>query len=93
VPFISPALPLEAVIAAAVALDEALAHPHFPQARHHLRVLALRATAADCDEVARQALSLLYVLNQTIWPAKSTWEHRLEHLHRAIDHALDVSVG
>jgi hypothetical protein len=55
-------LPLESVIAAAVALDEALGQAKFPQARHHLHVLALRATAAACPDVHDLELALLFTL-------------------------------
>jgi hypothetical protein len=83
-----PTLPLGAVVAAVVALDDALALPRFAQARHHARVVALRAEEAEVPTIARQALRLLGCLERSIWPDASTWSPELERLHQSIDEAL-----
>jgi len=85
-----PHPPLESIIAATVALDDTLGQGLFSQARHHARVIALRATTAHFDAVAACAQRLMDVLNQAIRPERRTWADPLERLHGAIDRALEA---
>lgn len=87
----SPPLPLAAIIAASVALNETLASALYPQARHHARVVTLRATEAGFDAVADEGRALMELLNRAIRPDLSTWTAALDALHRAIDGALEVA--
>jgi len=86
----SAPLPLATVIAATVALDDALGRGHFPQARHHARVIALRADVNDFPEVASGARGLMVALN-AVRPEREVWVRSLDQLHFAIDRALDAS--
>lgn len=81
--------PLEAVIAATVALDDALGQLKFPQARHHARVVALRAQGAALLEIGEAAHAVMDALNQAVRPERALWAAPLKALHRAIDQALD----
>lgn len=83
-------LPLESIIATTVALDDSLGQGLFSQARHHARVVALHATAAQFDAVAACAQRLMGALNQAARPERQTWAEPLKRLHEAIDRALDV---
>lgn len=84
-------LPLGSVIAAVLALDEALARPQFPQARHHARIVAVRANRVGFPDVGRRADALLAALSQAIRPDRHLWAPAPEHLHRCVDEALDVA--
>jgi hypothetical protein len=77
------------IIAAAVALDDALSREQFPQARHEARVLALRANKGGFLEIAASAHAVMMVLDQAIRPERVGWEPVVAQLHAAIDHALD----
>ena len=81
--------PLAAVIAAAVALDEALLHQRYPQARHHARLVALRSHAQGLYEIAAAAEALTAVLGEAIRPAEDRWMPFLNSVHQAIDGAFD----
>mgnify|MGYP004710074893 CR=1 FL=1 len=87
-PFAHP--PLESVIAAAVALVDALRQSQLPQDRHHARVISLRATSAGFDDVATNAQNLADALSRAVRPQHSDWAAALERLQRAIDRALDA---
>lgn len=84
----TPLLPFDAVIQAALALDDALDHGLFPQARHQTRVVALRADGAGHPQIAACAHALREILERSIRPAPETWTAAREDLHRAIDDAL-----
>lgn len=83
-----PLLPFDAVIRAALALDEALDCSLFPQARHHARVVAVRADGAGHPQIADRAHALREVLERSIRPAPESWSEAREDLHRTIDEAL-----
>jgi len=85
----SAPLPLATVIAATVALDDALGRGHFPQARHHARVIALRADGNGLPEVASGARGLMVALD-AIRPERAVWVRSLDQLHFASDRALDT---
>jgi len=68
-----PVLPMAAVIAAAIALDDALSREQFPQARHEARILALRADQGEFPDIAARARAVMAVLDQAIRPARKTW--------------------
>jgi hypothetical protein len=87
----SSPLPLAAVIAAAVALDEALLHQQYPQARHHARLVALRSHAQGLYEIAAAAEALMVVLGEAIQPTEDRWMPFLNAVHQAIDRAFDPS--
>lgn len=90
VPTPSSPVPLETVIAATVALDDALSQSKFPRARHHARVVALRATGAGLSKIAHAAQTVMDALDQAIRPEREVWGEAVERLHRAIDRALDA---
>jgi len=80
--------PLAGVISSCVALDDALSIEHYPQARHHARVIALRGNGAGFDGIATSAMALMNALDREIRPARAEWGPVVERLHRAIDEAL-----
>lgn len=81
--------PLAAIIAATVALDEALARQQYPQARHHARMAALRSDIQGLHDISEAAQTLMRVLNGAIRPSEAQWLASLTSLHRAIDRAFD----
>lgn len=85
--------PLEAVIASTVALDHALRQQLCPQARHHARVTALRATHGGFETIAHRAQAVMDALSQAIRPERIAWASVLEALHASIDRALEVPPG
>lgn len=78
-----------ALIGNAVALNTELGNGRWPQARHHLRLLAVRAAVAGHPQIRAAALELLGVLDAEIRPTAITWKTRLGHLNTAIDAVLD----
>lgn len=86
-------LPMADIIAAAVALDDALSREQFPQARHEARILALRADQGEFPEIAARARAVMAVLDQAIRPARKTWSPAVDQLHTVIDRALDAGIG
>lgn len=83
-------VPLETIIAATVALDDALGQSKFPQARHYARIVALRATGAGLSEIAHAAQKVMDALGQAILPGREVWSEAVERLHHAIDRAFDA---
>ncbi|MDF3982153.1 hypothetical protein P3W23_09145 [Luteibacter sp. PPL554] len=81
---------LETVIAATVVLDDALVQTKFSQARHHARIIALRATIFGFPDIAHFAQAVMDALGHAIRPKREVWSEALEALHRAIDDALDI---
>lgn len=82
--------PLEAVIASTVALDHALGQQLYPQARHHARITALRATHGGFETIAQRAQAVMDVLSQAIRPERTVWAPALEALHASIDRAIEA---
>jgi len=82
-------LPLAAIIAEAVSLEDAITRRWFPQARHHARLIVLRAQGAGLMQVAACGLGLLEALNASSLPAVDTLAPVLTALLLAIDRALE----
>lgn len=72
-----------------MALDDALGGGHFPQARNHARVIALRADGNGLTEVASGARGLMVALEE-IRPERPVWTRSLDQLNFAIDRELDA---
>lgn len=85
----SAPLPLATVIAATVALDDALGREHYPQARHHARVLVLRSETGGFSEIATGARELVVALDQALRPDRISWIPPLDRVHYAVDRALE----
>lgn len=77
------------LIGSAVALNTELGNGRWPQARHHVRLVAARAVGAGRPQIRISALNLLTALNAAIRPASEIWKPRLAELNRVIDEALD----
>ncbi|MGY3230991.1 hypothetical protein ACVWWJ_002475 [Luteibacter sp. HA06] len=82
--------PLAAVIAEAVKLKQTLTAARFPLARHHTRVIVVRAQGGALVDISAAALQLLAALESAVRPSAEQWPPRLEDLLRAVDHATDV---
>jgi len=78
-----------ALIGNAVALNTELGNGRWPQARHHVRLVAVRGAAAGHPKIRAAALSLLGVLDAAIHPNANAWKPRLAELNTAIDAVLD----
>ncbi|HEY4293760.1 hypothetical protein [Luteibacter sp.] len=85
----SAPLPLATIIAATVALDDALGRTQYPQARHHARMLVLRSETGEFADIATAARELMTALDQTSRPERTHWGPALDRVHHAVDQALD----
>lgn len=82
-----------ALIGDAVSLNATLGNHRWPQARHHVRMLATRAAASGHPSIRDAALDLLEALEAAVRPNPSAWKPRLTALNEVIDRALDDSDG
>jgi len=82
-----------ALIGDAVSLNDTLGNYRWPQARHHVRMLATRAAALGHASIRGAALELLTALEASVRPDPSLWKPRLADLNEVIDKALDDSDG
>jgi len=82
-----------ALIGDAVSLNDTLGNHRWPQARHHVRMLATRAAALGHLSIRSAALDLLAGLEASVRPDPSLWKPRLVALNEVIDKALDDSDG
>lgn len=82
--------PLGLLIPEVVALDRALGVLHFPRARHHARIVALRSDNGGLDDIASIAQLLMVALGEAIRPSPTSWLPALDRLHHAIDQALEA---
>jgi len=82
-----------ALIGDAVSLNDTLGNHRWPQARHHVRMLATRAVALGHPSIRGAALELLAALEAAVRPDPSLWKPRLAALNGVIDKALDDSDG
>jgi hypothetical protein len=78
-----------ALIGNAVALNTELGNGRWPQARHHVRLVVVRAAAAGHPQIRAAALALMGALDAAIHPNANAWGPRLVELNIAIDAVLD----
>lgn len=77
------------LIGNAVALNTELGNGRWPQARHHVRLVVVRAAAAGHPQIRAAALALMKALDAAIHPNAKAWRPRLAELNIAIDAVLD----
>lgn len=80
---------LATLIGDAVSLNETLSNQRWPQARHHVRMVATRAAGSDHPSIRVAALGLLGALEGAVRPDPSVWKPKLALLNEVIDRALD----
>ena len=81
------------LIGNAVALNTELGNGRWPQARHHVRLVVVRAAAAGHPQIRAAALALMKALDAAIHPNAKAWRPRLAELNIAIavlDDADDI---